>query len=136
MELLKTKNDSDCVKGGEVGQVRHVSALQHTGPCNRCMNCKLGCTQILLVKRQGATVPSEESYAHGITPPMRSVRQEVFSALETVGPAYLKQVSDQMLQICEVSSQDMLPLIPNAPVTYSCELCCMYTTPGNSSIQV
>ena len=35
---------------------------------------------------------------------MRNVRQEVFSALEPVDPAYLKQVSDQMLQICEVSS--------------------------------
>ena len=35
VELLKTKNDSDCVKGGEVGQVRHMFALQHTDPLHQ-----------------------------------------------------------------------------------------------------
>ena len=60
--------------------------------------------QILLVKSPGASLPTDEAYPHGITPPMRNVRQEVFAAQEPVDPVYLKQVSDQMLQICEVSN--------------------------------
>ena len=58
--------------------------------------------QVLVVKKQGASLPSEEVYQHGITAPMRNVRQEVFATHEPVEAAYLKQVSEQMLHICEV----------------------------------
>ena len=121
IELLKSKNDTDYVKGGDVGQVPSSACLPAL--LARCAACTLqvsaGLTdagrssthrglrqalvcKVLLVRRPGAAQPSSDEYPYGLTPPLRNVKDQVFAPKSTLEPARLRHLSEQLLQICEV----------------------------------
>lgn len=80
VESYKTYNDEDLVKSSDIGQV-------------------------ILVQDRAAVPPQEgQEYRHGITPPMRNVRNRLFKPLDLPEPAVMRQLALELEQIAKGSA--------------------------------
>lgn len=69
-------------------------------------NMRASFWQVILVQDRAAVPPQEgQEYRHGITPPMRNVRNRLFKPLDLPEPAVMRQLALELEQIAKVISE-------------------------------
>ncbi|KAK9802969.1 hypothetical protein WJX73_001077 [Symbiochloris irregularis] len=81
LETYKTYNDSDLVKSNDIGQV-------------------------ILVREKSVNLDNGTEYKHGITPPMRDVRNRMFRPTEVLDRDKMKQLAHSLVSISAGSAPE------------------------------